>query len=237
MEDKNKDMVKVEDMTTGIGWLERILTLTSKFKIWDFIKAFMVIFMLGMMITLVTKPEMVYEKLEKYNEKKHKERMEMVEKNNSIIHTELENILYKADADRVLLLSYHNSKQSLTKQPYIYLTAINEAIQYDVKPVAEGYESVKTSLYPMIDYLSTNEYFCGNIEELRKIDKALAYRMEGNDVQHLCMLQIEGEYPLGVLVCTFTHELDNRHNCKDIESMIRRSGVKIGVMLNNGKKL
>lgn len=223
----------IDNVSTGIGWLEKILTLISKFRIWDFIKAFIVIFMLAILVSFIAKPEWVFNKWEEYKEEKHKERMEIVEKNNTIIHAELENILYKTGADRVLLLSYHNSKQSLTGLPYIYLTAINEAIQYNVKPVAEGYEAVKTSLYPMINYLTSEEYFCGDIEELRTIDKALAYRMQGNDVQHLCMLQIEGEYPLGVLVATYTHGIESEHDCKEVESIMRRSGVKIGVLLNN----
>lgn len=221
----------IDNVSTGIGWLEKLLTLISKFKIYDFIKAFIVILMTAMMVSIIAKPEWIFERWERHNEQKHKEKMEIVEKNNSIIHTELENILYRTGADRVLLLSYHNSKQSLTGLPYIYLTAVNEAIQYNVKPVAEGYESVKVSLYPMIGYLEQNEYFCGDIEDLRAIDKALAYRMMGNDVKHLCMLQIEGEYPLGVIVATYTHEVT--HNCKDVEGVIRRAGLKIGVLLNN----
>lgn len=225
----------LDNVNTGIGWLERLLQLISKFKIMDFIKAFAVIFMVAITVSFITKPEWIFNKWEEYKEKEHKERMEIVEKNNTIIHTELENILYKTGADRVVLLSYHNSKQSLTGMPYIYLTAINEAIQYNVNPVAEGYESVKVSLYPMIGYLSTNEFFCGDIEEMRDIDKALADRLEGNDVKHLCMLQIEGEYPLGVLVATYTHDLDTHHDCKEIESIIRKSGVKIGVLLSNNK--
>lgn len=225
----------IENVDKGIGWLERILQLVSKFKIMDFIKTFIIIFMLAITVSLITKPEWIFNKWEEYKEKEHKERMEIVEKNNSLIHTELENILYKTGANRVILLSYHNSKQSLTGLPYIYLTAVNEAIQYNVKPVAEGYEAVKVSLYPMIGYLNVNEFFCGDIEEMREIDKALAYRLEGNDVKHLCMLNIEGEYPLGVLVATYTQGIDDTHNCKEVEQVIRRAGVKIGVLLSNDK--
>lgn len=227
---------RIDNITTSVGWMERILVLVKKFKLWDFLKAFIVILLLGLVVGFISKPEYFFEKWVEWDTAKHKEKMEIVEKNNSIIHTELESILYKTGADRVLLLSYHNSKQSLAGLPYIYLTAINEAIQYDVKPVAEGYESVKVSLYPMIDYLDSKEYFCGDIEDLRDIDKALAYRMQGNDVRHLCMLHIEGEYPLGVIVCTYTRELDERHNCKDVEAVIRRAGIKIGVLLEQTKK-
>lgn len=227
---------RVGNVSTGIGWIEKILGLVTKYKMFDFIKAFLVVIVTGLVVGFISKPEYFFEKWEKYNETKHKEKMEIVEKNNSIIHTELENILYKTGADRVLLLSYHNSKQSLAGQPYIYLTAVNEAIQYDVKPVAEGYESVKVSLYPMVNYLDSKEYFCGDIEDLRDIDKALAYRMQGNDVGHLCMLQIEGEYPLGVLVCTYTHTLEEKHSCKETEAIMRRAGVKIGVLLEQTKK-
>lgn len=224
---------RMNEVNTGIGWLEKILTLVSKFKILDFLKAFFIMLILAIVVGFIARPESFFKKYDDYKEKIHKEKMEKVEKNNTIIHAELENILYRTGADRVLLLTYHNSKQSLTGLPYIYLTATNEAIQFDVKPVAEGYEAVKTSLYPMIDYLSKKEYFCGNIEDLRAIDKALAYRMQGNDVTHLSMLHIEGEYPLGVIVCTYTHAIGENHRCKEVESIVRKSGVKIGVLLSD----
>lgn len=221
----------------GVGIIERILNLISKYKIWDFIKAFMVMIMLAIIIGFIARPNWIFDRWEQYEEKRHKEKMEIVERNNAIIHNELETILYKTGANRVLLLSYHNSKQSLVGLPYIYLTAVNEAINYDVSPVAEEYESIKTSIYPMINYLNKEGYFCGDIEDLRTIDKALGYRLMGNDVRHLSMLQIEGEYPLGVLVVTYTNALDKNHKCIDTETVMRRAGVRIGVLLEGKNKL
>lgn len=223
----------IENVGTGIGWLERVLELISKYKIFDFIKAFILVIMTALIVGFIAKPSWIFEQWEKYDDKRHKEKMEIVEKNNVIIQTELENILYKTGADRVLLLSYHNSKESLVGLPYIYLSAVNEAINFNISPVAEGYESVKCSLYPTITYLNQQGYFCGDIEDLRTIDKALAYRMEGNDVQHLALLNIDGEFPLGVLVCTFTNKIE--HNCNDVEVILRRSGVKLGVLLEGNQ--
>lgn len=226
-------MENIEKTEKGIGWLERVMTLVEKYSIFQFIKAFVIIFFMACLVGFISKPEWIFEKYKEWEDADHKMEMMEGEKNNLIIQGEIESVLWRTGADRVLLLSYHNTKSSLTGVPYIYLTAINEYFADGIKPVAEGYNSVKTSLYPMIGYLSSNGFFCGDIEELREIDKALAYRMEGNNAQHIAMLQIESDVPLGVLVVSYTTDVDESHKCNDVEAIMRRSALKIGVLLEN----
>ena len=159
--------------------------------------------------------------------------MEKVMRNTIIIQSEIDDLLQKTGADRVLLLQYHNTKNSLSGLPFIYLTATNESLTYNTAPVSGGYETLKTSLYPFVSYIAKHKYFCGDISELEKYDKALAYRMKGNDVTHLAMCHIDCEIPLGALVVTYTHDIDTHHNCASIEQMIRNSAMKIGILINN----
>lgn len=226
-------MENINNTDKGIGWLERVMVLVSKYSVLQFLKAFLIILIIFCLVGFISNPTYIFEKYKEWDNQQHQLEMIEGEKNNLIIQSEIESLLWRTNADRVLLLSYHNTKSSLTGVPYIYLTAINEYIADGVKPVAEGYNSIKTSLYPMISYIGQKSFFCGDIEELKVIDKALAYRMEGNDVKHLAMLQIEGDLPLGVLVVTFTEDMDNQHDCKEIEELIRKSALKIGVLLEN----
>lgn len=218
------------------GLVEKVTGFLDKFGIVKMFKTIFAVVVMYWLIVLAFNPSKIFEVYERYKDKIHSEKVAIVEKNNTIIHTELENLRYKCNADRVVLLSYHNTKESLTGMPYIYLTAINESISYDVSPVAEGYESLKTTLYPFISYISRNEFFCGDIEDLRKIDKALAYRMEGNDVKHLAVLNIESDLPIGVLVVTFAHPLEDTHNCEEIEKLIRKTSTKIGILLTEARR-
>lgn len=226
-------MENLDKTEKGIGWLERVMVLVSKYSILQFLKAFLIILIIFCLVGFISNPTYIFEKYKEWDSQQHQLEMIESEKNNLIIQSEIESILWRTGADRVLLLSYHNTKSSLTGVPYIYLTAVNEYFADGVTPIAEGYNSVKTSLYPMIGYLSSNGFFCGDIEELREIDKALAYRMEGNNAQHIAMLQIESDVPLGVLVVSYTTDVDESHKCNDVEAIMRRSALKIGVLLEN----
>ena len=67
---------------------------------------------------------------------------------------------------------------------------------------------------------------------MRAIDKSLAYRMEGNDVQHFAAMNIEGEQPLGVLFITYTSDVDEKHNCSSVKDMVLRSAGRLAIYLS-----
>ena len=228
-------MNRGNDIDKGIGWIERTLNMVEKYKIVTIIKAFGMVLAIALLIAFLKNPTYILDKFEEMKAREHTEKMEITLKNSQIINTEIENLRYRTGADRVLLLQFHNSKESLSGLPFIYLTATAEAIDYNVKPVAEGYEAVKTSLYPFMTFITKEGYFCGDIEDLRDIDKALAYRMQGNDVQHLAFQYLEGEHPLGLIVCSFTRTPDEQHNCLEVEHQIRKTATKVSILLSNEK--
>lgn len=223
----------MKKLNDNIGLIEKFLLIAEKYKISTICKSILIMFIFSAAIFIISKPSYFFDQYEKIKEERHKEKMELVMRNNIIIQSEIDNLLYKTGANRVLLLQYHNTKNSLSGLPFIYLTATNESLTYDTTPVSAGYETLKTSLYPFVNYLSKHKYFCGDISELEHYDKALAYRMKGNDVEHLAMCHIDSDIPLGVLVLTYTHEVDKSHNCTTIEQMIRNSAMKIGMLINN----
>lgn len=223
----------MKQLNQNISLIEKFLNIAEKYKLSTIFKSIFIMAIFALAIFIISKPTYFFDQYEKVKEERHKEKMELVMKNNIIIQNEIDNLLYKANANRVLLLQYHNTKNSLSGLPFIYLTATNESLAYNTTPVSGGYETLKTSLYPFVNYLSKHKYFCGDISELEKYDKALAYRMKGNDVTHLAMCHIDCEIPLGVLVLTYTHEVDKAHSCAAIEQMIRNSAMKIGMLINN----
>lgn len=226
----------MKKLSENIGLIERFLQIAEKYKFSTIFKSVAIIFIFAITIFFISNPTYIFDKYEEVKEERHKEQMEVAMKNNVIIQTELENLLFKTGANRCVLLQYHNTKNSLSGLPFIYLTATNESISYGVQPVASGYETLKTSLYPFVGYLAQNKYFFGDIEDLQNFDKALAYRMKGNDVQHIAMCHIDSDIPLGVLVITYTHKPSpDEHNCKEVEHMVRNSAMKIGLLIDKQK--
>lgn len=223
---------KIEVVDKGLGVFERLVAFFSKHSVWEIIKTLFLSVLIGYTIYLSLNPEIVFNAYENWRKDSHNEAIENSMKNSVLIQNELETLRERVGADRVLLLSYHNTTSSLVGVPYIFLTAEAEAIGLDIHPVAEGYERVKTSLYPFVNYLNRETYFCGDIENLQTIDKALAYRLQGNDVEHLAALNIEGEQPLGVLFITYTTDVSDTHKCGDVKDMILRSAGRLAIYLS-----
>lgn len=224
---------KIEVVDKSLGVFEKLVNFFKRYSIYEILKTLILTILVGYAIYFSLNPDKVFDAYERWKKARHTEAIELSMANNIQIQSEIDRLRERLGADRVILLSYHNSKQSLAGVPYIYLTAINESIAYNIAPVAEGYEAVKTSLYPFVTYLSANGEFCGDICDLRDIDKALAYRMEGNDVQHFAAVNIEGTDPLGMIFVTFTLPVDENHKCDLVMNDIRRTAMKIGILLDN----
>lgn len=224
----------MENIDKGLGWLDRALEIVEKYKIRTIAKAVVIILVIAALIGFIQNPTWIFEKYEEYKKKEHSERVEVAMKNTQLIQYEIDALRMKTNASRVVLMTFHNQKQTLSGVPYIYLTAQNESLDYGITPVAEKYEVLKCSLYPFVNYIIQNEYFAGDIDSLASIDKALAYRMMGNDVTHCSIMNIEGDSLLGVLVITYTDDCEN-HNCKDVEMIVRKSATKIGILLGQTK--
>jgi hypothetical protein len=218
----------------GLGWLDRALAIVDKYKFRTIFKAVGVLLIVAAVVGFIRNPYFVFEVYEKWKAEQHSEKVELAMRNSQLIQYEMDALRMKTNASRVVLMTFHNQKQTLNGVPYIYLTAQNESLDYGVAPVAEKYEVLKCSLYPFVNYIIQNEYFAGDIESLASIDKSLSYRMMGNDVTHCSIINIEGESLLGVLVVTYTDDCEN-HNCKDVENIVRKSATKIGILLGHTK--
>lgn len=225
---------KINNIDKFLGVFEKIVLFFQKYKIFDVLKALVFSILIGYIIYFAINPHIIFEKIEQIKKEIHIEDTQISFNNSNLINIELENLRLRTKASRALVLQFHNGKQSLGGLPFIYLTATNESLDYYIKPVAEQYEEVKTSLYPFVTYILQNGYWSGNIEDLRCIDKSLAYRIEGNDVKHLAVLDIEGNRPLGLIFVTYT-ECPN-HDCREIENEIRKSALKIGLLMQDDKK-
>ena len=208
---------------------ETIVEFFNKFGVIKIFKTLIYCILIYWLLILCFKPSIIFEKIERIKTQTHITKVEKAIENSQIIQSELELLRQKTNASRAILMTFHNQKQSLNGIPYVYLTCTNEAVADSIMGISEKYEVLKCSLYPMVNYIIKNDYWSGDIENLKTIDKSLAYRMIGNDVKHCCFVNIEGENLLGVLVLTYTEEID--HNCQEIEMLVRKSAMKIGIIL------
>jgi hypothetical protein len=225
----------MEKIDKGIGWLERILDLIKKYSISEFLKAFLIILLTALVIGFIAKPTYIFEKYDEWQTKQHSLKMEKRLINNEKVHILAERLLYKVNADRVLILELHNGVSSNSGLPFAKASATYEAINEGIIPVADQYQDINLSLMPFATKLIEQDYWCGNTEDLMKIDKALCYRMLGNDTSHFAGCVIRGvDKPLAFVFVKFKSVEDN-HSCEDVKNIINHNALQLALLLELNK--
>ena len=226
----------MEKIDKGIGWLERILDLIKKYSIGEFLKAFLIILLTALVIGFIAKPTYIFEKYDEWQTKQHSVKMEKRLINNEKVHILAERLLYKVNADRVLILELHNGVSSNSGLPFAKASATYEAINEGAIPVADQYQDVNLSLMPFANKLIEQDYWCGDTEDLMKIDKALCYRMLGNDTSHFAGCVIRGiDKPLAFVFVKFKSVEDN-HSCEDVKNIINHNALQLALLLELNKE-
>lgn len=227
----------IENTTTGIGWLERVLETVQKYHIWDFCKAFIVILFTALIVGFISNPTYIFEQYKLWEEEKHQEEMVSRLQNTNKIQSSIEKLLYRTEAARVILLELHNGQRNMSGIPFPKTTATFEALNDNIFPISDQYKDVNLSLIPFADYLFKNGYYCGNTEDMKNIDKSLCYRMLSNETQHFAACVIEGvDGEIGFLFVSFD-TLPSDHDCERIKKEVLHTAVECGVYLELKKSI
>lgn len=198
---KNNNMANTG---TGLGFIERLLSLVSKYRIWDFLKAFAVLFMIAASSFMIANPDWLFERYDRWAEARHNERMENRSDNSTRINLLMDKAMYRMECSRIIVLELHNGTTSSIGLPFEKCSATYEVVGEEVVPVSEQYQEVNLSLYPLTAYLKANGYWHGRTEDLRTIDKSLSYRMLSNGAEEVAGCLIEGiEKPLALMFVTY----------------------------------
>lgn len=219
----------------GLGFLEKTLTLVKQYKLWDFIKAFIIVIMVAFMAFCITNPKKVFDYFNQAGQKAHDELIEHRINNTHKIQSCIDKLMYKVGASRVEVLEMHNGSNSIAGIPFLKATATFEALDDDVQPIANQYNEVNLSLIPFATKLFDAGYWCGDTEDMKIIDKSLCYRMLSNNTNHFAAVVIQGvDKPIGFLFVSFD-DLPENHDCEQIKREINKSALEIGVLMEVNK--
>ena len=229
-------MDKLNNVDKGVSLIERVLGIVKKYSIFDFIKGCAVVLLIAAMIGLISNPTWIFEKYEEWQEKAHTEKLEHRLQNNEKLHILVEKLMYRVNADRVLVLELHNGNSANSGLPFAKCSATYEALNDGISPVADQYQDLNLSLMPFATELFNKGYWCGNTEELKEIDRALCYRMLGNDTSHFAGFLIKGVgKPLAFIFVKFRGIDQLTHNCEELKKIINDNLLEIALLLELNK--
>ena len=224
----------INNVNTGLNWLDKSLQIVEKYKLRTILKGVLVILVIAALIGFIKNPLWLYERIEKAKEKEHTEKLIERAENNYKIQSTIEKLMYKTNASRCVVISLHNGLNDINNIPYLRGSAIYESLNDNVMPVSEQYQNVMLSLYPFTNHLYFNDYFCGDLTELKEIDKSMYHRFAANETTHLCAVSIQGkDKPIGFLFLTYTYDVE--HTCKDVKREVQHTALELSYLLELNK--
>lgn len=228
-------MSNLENTTKGLGFLEKALSMVEKYKMATIFKGVVIVLIIAATVGFINNPVWIFEKYEEWSNAQHNELLEKRMRNNEKLHLKAEQLLYRINADRVLILELHNGLENAAGLPFSKCSATYEALNVGVRPIAEQYQNVNLSLMPFATHLFQNGYFCGDVEQLAEIDRGLYYKMLSNETTHFAACVVEGvEKPLAFMFVSFKATDDN-HKCEEIRENIRHITLETALLLELNK--
>ncbi len=222
-------------MENKLNILDRLLVISEKYKLVTVFKSLFILLLIVGTFAFIKNPTYVFEKYNEWNNKQHQEQIERRITNNAETQLILEKLMYRTDADRVMLLEFHNSGKNNSGLPFAKITCTYECLNDSIYPIANEYQNIQLSLFPFTNLLLKQKYYFGDTEKLLEVDKHLYYKFKSNNINHFACCVIEGiDDALGALLVGY-EDISEIHNCRDINNLIINESLRLSLLLEINK--
>jgi len=176
-------VIKTTNATIGwIGMIHRFITdYGLKKLVMDLLGVCVVVFV----ALWIFQPGIFSNRLDKYREARHAEKMVERMNNTPLIQAELDKFRLRTDASWVSIWELHNSTNNLDGMPFLFASLTYESMNPALTPIAEQFDNVRLSLYPLASYLREREMWYGDVEGLKDIDNSAYYRAKALGIKYL----------------------------------------------------
>jgi hypothetical protein len=204
---ENKQKTLLEGMEDGHEKIDAVIkTTNATFKWVDTVQRFIqrhgfkklfidLIFVGGVVLVGLAffQPSILSNRLDQYREQKHAEKMAERMNNTPLIQAELDKFKIKTEASWVSIWELHNSTNNLDGMPFLFASLTYESMNPALTPIAEQFDNVRLSLYPLVSYLRENEMWYGSVEDIKEVDNTAYYRAKALGIKYLGFRLMENE--------------------------------------------
>ena len=205
--EENKQKTLLEGMEDGHEKIDAVIKTTNATFKWvgavqkfiqryGFKKLFINLIIVGGVVIVglaFFQPGILSNRLDQYREQKHAEKMAERMNNTPLIQAELDKFKIKTDASWVSIWELHNSTNNLNGMPFLFASLTYESMNPALTPIAEQFDNVRLSLYPLVSYLRENEMWYGSVEEIKDVDNTAYYRAKALGIKYLGFRLMENE--------------------------------------------
>ena len=234
--EKIETVIKTTNAT--FKWVESIHKFVQKH---GFKKLFIDLIGVGLVIIVglwFFQPGVFVERFEKYKEERHEVRQGVRASNTPLVQHELDVLRERYNVSWAAVWELHNSTNNLDGMPFLFASLTYESMNPALTPIAQQFDEVRLSLFPLSTYLEKNEIWCGQVDSLKDIDVAAYYRAKALNIDYLGfkLLSVNGQ-PKALLSVAFVEGCDVPDFEKLRESCVYTS-YKIASLLtlDDGKK-
>ena len=149
-----KPSIIINNTHDVLSFLEKALKLVKEYGITKILTVSLLVAMLSAFFYFVFNPEKAFEIYTEWEKKRHDTLIELRLENAPKIQNMLDKLTFKVDASRVMILELHNGLENNNGLPFSKCSATYEALELNVRPVAEQYQNVNLSLMPFANLIS-----------------------------------------------------------------------------------
>ena len=199
----------IKTTNATIGWVETIHRFLTKNGFKKLFMDIMTVCVVVFVALCIFQPNIISSRIDKYRENQHSERMLQRMNNTPLIQNELDKLRLKMNSAWVSVWELHNNTNNLDGIPFIFASLTYESMNPAITPIAEQFDNVRLSLYPLASYLREKEVWYGDVEELKNVDNTAYYRAKALGITYLGfkLMEVEGA-PNALLSFAFVEGTD-----------------------------
>ena len=222
-------MKSLKDSGSFIEWIGEMSDAVANHGLWKIIKGTIALAFALIVLNIALNPEIVFDKFTQYTERVERENVEYRKEIDPVIRGELKELVYATKASRACVMEFHNGTSNFSSLGFLYAAMTYEETREGVDKVSKVYGEVSLSLFNIADVMYNRGFWFGSIEDLAKMDSALAQGIAASGTKWVAALLLESSRELGFLILSFDYiPLDQQ----EIGREIRRIGVSIASKLD-----
>lgn len=222
-------MKSLKDSGSFIEWIGEMSDAVANHGLWKIIKGTIALAFALIVLNIALNPEIVFDKFTQYTERVERENVEYRKEIDPVIRGELKELVYATEASRACVMEFHNGTSNFSSLGFLYAAMTYEETREGVDKVSKVYSEVSLSLFNIADVMYNRGFWFGSIEDLAKMDSALAQGIAASGTKWVAALLLESSRELGFLILSFDYiPLDQQK----IGREIRRIGVSIASKLD-----
>lgn len=206
--DEDRKSLDYDDGSKIVSWYGSIVKLISDYGMAKMLQALVliVISVFFLMFANALNNEEIIEKYLIAETDIHTEGANIRTEISPKVNNTLIKLMYELECDRVSVLEMHNGKENPTSLPFIYCDMTYEHTRDRIPYVSEEYENLNMAKFTFPYFLYEHKIFIGSLEEVYKIDKRLAMRLELNNVKYIGIIIIRGSDDIGFLMASYLEQ-------------------------------